>query len=1072
MKIPQFLYLPLLCVLLIASVPVGGLSQDHESSTKSQPNQKPLFSTLSYRNIGPMRGGRVTAVAGVPGNPMVYYFGATGGGVWKTEDGGMQWSPISDADFKTGSVGAIAVAANNPNIIYVGMGEAPIRGNVSHGDGVYKSTDAGKTWKQTGLAETRQISRIRIHPTNPDIAWVAALGHVWGPNEERGIYKTTDGGATWRQVKTQGATAGAIDLAIDAHNPDVLYATFWQVYRTPWSLESGGPLSSIWKSTDGGETWKDLTSNDGLPKGPWGKLGVAVSPVNPDRVYALIEAQSGGLYRSDNGGSTWSLINDDLELRLRPWYYMRLYADSKDENTVYITNVSFWRSDDAGVTFNTISVPHGDNHDLWIAPEDNQRMVQANDGGANVSFNGGKTWTPQTQATAQFYRVFADNDFPYNVYGAQQDNTTVRIASRNTHGPGITEREWWPVGGGESGWIAPDPRDTNIVYAGSYMGLLTRYDHRTREERIINVWPDYGLGAGADEQKYRFQWNFPILISPHDPNVLYTAGNVLFKSTNEGQSWQPISPDLTRNDKTKQKSQGGVITKDNTGVEYYSTIFTMAESPVKAGVLWTGSDDGLIHLSTDGGRNWKNVTPKEFPEWIRVNSIDASPFDAGTLYVAATMYQFDDFHPYLFKTSDYGQTWQRIDNGIPANDFTRVIREDPNRKGLLYAGTETGIHVSFDDGQQWQSLQLNLPAVPITDLAVHKRDKDLVVATQGRSFWILDNLTVLHQYAKETEARDVFLFQPEDSYRVPASRRRSRATNLGQNPASGPVIHYWLKEKPKGEVKLEFLTGKGELIQSFSSLDGEPEEPKVKPKRPAGSPPTSREGAPAKQGLNQFEWDLRYPVIKFFEGMILTDAGYVGPRILPGNYQVRLTVAGQSYTERFTVNKDPRVRTTQEEFDRQFSLLMQLYSKVNETNEAIGKLRDIRQQLEGFQARYRLEPKARGLVEEAGTLISKLSAVEQRLYQSNAVTHEDNLNHPIRLNNKLAVLMRSVDASETQPTDQMQQVFEDLATRVNAELRVLNSLIDNDVKQFGDKVRRSDLPLFAPESTRPESPRP
>jgi photosystem II stability/assembly factor-like uncharacterized protein len=1049
---------------MLATAPLATQAQEANGAVKAtaKPTAKPLLDGLNYRSIGPMRGGRVTAVAGVPDQPLVYYFGATGGGVWKTENGGMDWAPTSDADFKTGSVGAIAVAPSNSNVLYVGMGEAPIRGNVSHGDGVYKSTDAGKSWKQVGLAETRQISRIRIHPTNPDVAWVAALGHVWGPNEERGIYKTTDGGATWRQVKTQGPTAGAIDLAIDAVNPDVLYATFWQAYRTPWSLESGGALSSLWKSTDGGETWKDLSASEGLPKGPWGKLGVTVSPVNPNRVYALVEAQAGGLYRSDNAGRTWSLVNDDLELRLRPWYYMRLYADPRDEHTVYITNVSFWRSDDAGVTFNTISVPHGDNHDLWIAPNDNQRMLQANDGGANVSVNGGKTWTAQTQATAQFYRVHVDNDFPYNVYGAQQDNTTVRIASRNTHGPGITEREWWPVGGGESGWIASDPRDSNIVYAGSYMGLLTRYDHRTREERIINVWPDYGLGAGADEQKYRFQWNFPILISPHDPKVLYTAGNVLFKSTNEGQSWQAISGDLTRNDKDKQKTQGGIITKDNTGVEYYGTIFALAESPVKAGVLWTGSDDGLLHLSTDAGRTWKNVTPKEFPEWIRVNSIEASPFDAGTLYVAATMYQFDDFRPYLFVTTDYGQTWRQINNGIPAHDFTRVVRADPHRKGLLYAGTETGVYVSFDDGALWQSLRLNLPAVPVTDLAVHKRDKDLVVATQGRSFWILDDLPVLHQYAQELEAHDFHLFQPEETYRVPASRRRSRATNLGQNPASGPVVHYWLKAEPKGELKLEFLTAKGDLIQSFSSLDEKPEEPKVKPKRPAGSPPVSREGAPAKQGLNSFEWDLRYPTVKFFEGMILTDAGYVGPRILPGTYQVRLTVAGNSYTAPVTVRKDPRVKTTQEEFDRQFSLLMQLYSKVNETNEAVGRLRDIKQQLDGFRSRFRTEPKARDLITEAGTLIAKLSEVEQRLYQSNAVTHEDNLNHPIRLNNKLAVLMRNVDASETQPTDQMQQVFEDLATRVNAEIRILNGLIDNDVRQFGERVRRSDLPLFVP----------
>ncbi|MDZ7638937.1 MAG: glycosyl hydrolase [Bryobacterales bacterium] len=1050
-----------LAIVLFSSVSAFG-QQNPAPTDAAEKNAQPFFADLSYRNIGPMRGGRVTAVAGVPGDPMTYYFGATGGGVWKTTDGGVNWEAISDRDFKTGSVGAIAVAPSDPNVLYVGMGEAPIRGNVSHGDGVYKSTDAGKTWKNLGLKNTHQISRIRIHPRNPDIAYVAAQGHVWGSNEERGVYKTTDGGANWRLVKTQGPKAGATDLSMDAHNPEVLYAAFWEVYRTGWGMESGGEGSGLFKSSDGGETWQELTKADGLPKGPWGKLGVSVSPVNPNRVYALIEAEKGGLYRSDNAGRTWQLINDDVELRLRPWYYMRLYADPKDEHTVYITNVSFWRSDDAGVTFNTISVPHGDNQDLWIAPENNQRLLQANDGGANVSLNGGKTWTEQDQATAQFYRVTLDNDFPYNVYGAQQDNTTVRIASRNTHAGGIGERDWWPVGGGESGWIAPDPRDSNIVYAGSYMGMLTRYNHRTGETRVINVWPDYDLGHGAEDAKYRFQWNFPILISPHDPARLYTAANVLFLSTNEGQTWKPISPDLTRNDKSKMKSAGGLITKDNTGVEYYGTIFTVAESAVKSGVIWAGSDDGLIHITTDAAKTWKNVTPKAFPEWIRVNSIEASPFDAGTAYVAATMYQFDDFRPYLFKTADYGSTWTKIDNGIPADAFTRVIREDPNRKGLLYAGTELGMYVSFDDGQNWQSLQLDLPVVPITDLAVHKRDKDLVVATQGRSFWVLDDLPLLHQYAQDRQERDVHLFKPEDNYRVPGSRRRRRGgSNLGENPASGTVIYYWLKAEPKGELKLEFLNAKGETIQTFSSLDGKPQEPEVARKNPAGSAPDAQDGAPAKKGLNRFEWDLRYPNIEFFEGIILTDASYSGPRIIPGDYQVRLTVDGNSFTEKFSVKKDPRVKTTQEEFERQFSLLMQIYSKVNETNAALGRLRSVKAQLQEFSQRFQNEPRAKDLVSEAGQLVTRLGDVEQRLYQTNARTHEDNLNHPIRLNNKLATLIGFVDSSETQPTDQMQQAYEDLATRVNAELRTVNGLLDNDVKQFGEKVRNSNLPLFA-----------
>ena len=660
-------------------------------------------SNLKYRQIGPFRGGRVTAVAGVASQPYVYYFGATGGGVWKTTDGGVNWEPISDAYFKTGSVGAIGVADSDPNVIYVGMGESPLRGNVSHGDGVYKSTDAGKTWKHVGLGDTRHIGRVRVHPKNPDLVYVAALGHAFGANEQRGIFRSKDGGRTWEKVLYRGNKAGAIDLTFDPTNPSILYAGFWEVIRRPWSMESGGTGSGLFKSTDGGDTWTEITRNPGLPKTLVGKVGITVSPVNPERVWAIIEAEDGGVFRSDDAGATWRKMNEDRNLRQRAWYYTRIYADPQNVDSVYVLNVQFHKSNDGGKTFTAIGVPHGDNHDLWIAPNDAARMIEGNDGGANVSFNGGRTWTEQDQPTAQFYRVTVDQDFPYNIYGAQQDNSTIRIKSR-TSDFGIDETHWHDVGGGESGWIAPHPKDSNIVFAGSYGGLLTRYDHRTGQQRNITVWPDNPMGAGVEAMKYRFQWNYPILFSPHDANTLYAGGNLLFKSTDEGQVWQAISPDLTRNDRSKQGSSGGPITKDNTSVEYYGTIFTAMESPVERGVIWTGSDDGLVHVTRNGGRNWDNVTPGDMPEWIQINSLDASSHDAATAYVAATMYKSDDFRPYLYKTNDFGKTWKKITTGIPDSAFTRVVREDPNRRGLLYAGTETGVYVSFDDGERWRAL--------------------------------------------------------------------------------------------------------------------------------------------------------------------------------------------------------------------------------------------------------------------------------------------------------------------------------------------------------------------------------
>ncbi len=1023
-----------------------------------------LMKGLTWRSIGPYRGGRSAAVAGVTSQPNVFYFGATGGGMWKTTDGGINWEPISDAYFKTGSVGAIGVAESDPNVIYVGMGESPIRGNVSHGDGVYKSTDAGKTWKHVGLADTRQVGRVRVHPKNPDIVYVAALGHVFGPNAERGVFRSTDGGKSWQKILYRGDKAGAIDLILDPTNPNVIYAGFWEVYRKPWTLESGGQGGGLHKSTDGGDTWTDITRNPGLPKGTVGKIGVTVSPANPERVWTIIEAEDGGVFRSDDGGKNWTKVNDERRLRQRAWYYTRIYADPQNADTVYVLNTGFYKSNDGGRTYSSISVPHGDNHDLWIAPNDSARMINSNDGGANVTYNGGRSWTEQDQPTAQFYRVALDQDFPYNIYGAQQDNSTVRIASRTTDS-GIDQTHWYDVGGGESGWIAPSPKDSNIVFAGSYGGLLTRRDHRTGQERNVSPWPDNPMGYGPAELKYRFQWNFPIVFSPHDQNTIYAGANVLFRTTNEGQSWQVISPDLTRNDKSKQVSSGGPITKDNTSVEYYGVIFTVMESPVEKGVIWAGSDDGLVQVTRDGGKNWQNVTPKNMPEWIQINSIEASPVDAGTAYVAATMYKWDDFKPYLYKTSDYGKSWQKITNGIPDSAFTRVIREDPNRRGLLYAGTETGIYISFDAGENWQPLQLNLPVVPITDLAIHKRERDLVAATQGRSFWIIDDLTVLHQMADAAKA-DAYLFKPEDTYRLPGGGfSASRNATVGQNPPTGAVIYYYLKSKPSSDLTLEIFDPSGKSIKKFvakapaSQADPpQPTPPTMEQQDEDSGPPAGQSRLPAEAGLNRFVWDLRYSDATRFPGMILWAGETRGPRAVPGAYQVKLTVDGKTSAQSFEVKKDPRVEATGAELAKQFDLLMKIRDKFSETSDAILQIRDVRKQVDDITNRVKNQPAGRGVADAAKSLKDKLASVEEELYQTKNRSSQDPLNYPIRLNNKLAALAGVVAASDAPPTEQSYAVYEELVARINAQLQKLGEIMRSDLPAFNKLVRDQDIP--------------
>ncbi len=1014
-----------------------------------------LYGAMKWRNIGPFRGGRVTAVAGVTSQPYVFYMGATGGGVWKTVDGGLTWKPISDGFFKTGSVGAIAVAESDPNVVYVGMGEACPRGNFSHGDGVYKSEDGGKTWKHMGLDDTQQIGKVVVHPKNPDLVYVAALGHIFGPNQERGVFRSKDGGKTWQKVLYVDDKTGAVDLAMDPTNPRVLYAAFWQVRRTPYSLESGGPGSGLYKTTDGGDTWTLLKK--GLPKGIKGKIGVTVSPVNPDRVWAIVEAKDGGVYRSDDAGKSWRRVNSENKLRQRAWYFSHIYADTQDPETVYVLNLQVQKSTDGGRTFKPVRVPHGDTHDLWIAPNDHLRMINGNDGGACVTYNGGKTWTSlDNQPTAQFYHVITDNQFPYRVYGAQQDNSTVSIASR-TSGFGIGRADWYPVGGGESGYIAPDPKDPNIVYAGSYDGYLTRYDHRTKQLRNITVWPDNPMGWGAAKLKYRFQWTFPIVISPHDPNTIYVGANVLFKSTNEGQSWKQISPDLTRNDKSKQGPSGGPITKDNTSIEYYDTIFTIAESPRRKDMIWVGTDDGLVQLTMDGGKTWKNVTPKKMPEWGLVNMIEASPHDEATAYLAVTRYKLDDYKPYIYKTNDYGKSWKLVAEGIPEGAFVRVVREDPQRRGLLYAGTETGIYVSFDDGAHWQTLQLNLPVVPVTDLVV--KNNDLVAATQGRAFWILDDLTPLHQLSDKVASSRMYLFKPRPTYRMRGGGGFHVPANIGQNPPNGVIVYYYLKEKPEAEVKLEFLDKDGKVIKTFSSKKKKKEEPADEFEAFFGR---GRKAKVSKEaGMHRFVWDMRYPDAKKVKGQraVLWAGTLRGPVAVPGTYQVRMTVGDQSVTQSFEIKKDPRLKTTQEEFQKQFDLLIAIRDKVSETHEAVNQIRDVRKQVKEVTERIKeMGDDASVIADSAKALLSELKAIEEELIQVKSKAREDPLNFPVKLNNKLAALTPVVASADAAPTEQAYAVFKELSAELDTQLTRLRQVIEVDVPAFNRLVRERNVP--------------
>lgn len=1046
------------------------------------------FKAMQWREIGPYRGGRCAAVEGIASQPNTYYFGSVGGGVWKTTDGGETWKPVSDGFFG-GSIGAIAASEWDPNVVYVGGGEKTVRGNVSHGDGMWKSTDAGKTWTHAGLADSRHIPRIRIHPRNPDLVYAAVLGHLFGPSTERGVYRTKDGGKTWERILFANENAGAIDLILDPTNPRVIYASTWRVRRSPYSLESGGEGSALWKSTDGGDTWKNLSRAKGLPKGALGIIGVTVSPSNPQNVYAILEADEGGVFRSRDGGETWEKTNESRDLRQRAWYYTRIYADPKDEDTVYVVNVRFHKSKDGGKSFTTIATPHGDNHDLWIAPNDPLRMVEGNDGGANVSTDGGRSWTAQdNQPTAQFYRVTTDNSFPYRILGAQQDNSAVRIRHRATDGA-IGTDDWQETAGGESGHIVAKPDDPDLVFGGSYGGYLTMFNHRTEEFRDVNPWPDNPMGHGAEGATERFQWNFPLLFSPHDANTLYASSQHLWKSTNGGASWTRISGDLTRNDKSKMGPSGGPITKDNTSVEYYGTIFAVAESSLEPGVIWTGSDDGLIHVTRDGGQTWKDVTPANAPQWMMWNSIDPSPFDKGAVYVAGTMYKSDDFRPYLYRTTDYGATWTKITNGIANDHFTRVVRSDKRRKGLLYAGTERGMYVSFDDGASWKSLQLNLPIVPITDLAL--RDDDLIAATQGRSFWVLDDLTPLQQLAG---AKRVHLFKPRTTWRMAGYTPERTPRNQGKNAPQGIIVNYWINSdvKPGTKVKLAFLDASGAVIRELEGeLKSAEEEEKAKraadaqeaakQKEPAEDPAkkveVKSEGAETEEkdpkvekekeknklpdsrhGLNRFAWNLRHPEAKKFEGLVLWGGGTDGPRVPPGTYSVRLTVGEETSTVAAELKQDPRTTATQADLQAQFDFLLAANRKLSEIHEQIERIREVRKQLGDLRKRIGKEEKGKAIVDAAKDLDKKMTAIEETLYQTKNRSSQDPLNFPIRLNDKLASVADSASAGDFAPTAQQRAVYAQLVEKIDAQLAQFRALWEKDLPALNAMVKGSEVP--------------
>ncbi|MGE5156461.1 MAG: WD40/YVTN/BNR-like repeat-containing protein [Betaproteobacteria bacterium] len=1021
-----------------------------------------FLSALEWRSIGPFRGGRVTAVAGDPDDPLVFYMGTAHGGVWKTVDAGTYWRNVSDGFFTFAPVGAIAVSPSNRDVIYVGMGESEPRQDLTPGDGVYKSTDGGQTWTHVGLEQTLHIAKIRINPTNPDIVYVAAMGDIFGTNPERGVYRTKDGGKTWQRVLFKSDRACAFDLTLDPADPNVLFASLDQFQLLPWDETSGGPDSGLYKTTDGGDTWTDITRNPGLPRGTIGKIGIAISPPRPSRVYAIIEAAEGGVYRSDDSGATWQKLFDDREQRREAASYLHITADTQDPDTVYVQHVEVWKSTDGGRTFTTRPMQHSDHHAMWIDPKNARRIIDGSDGGASITLNGGASWsTLDNQPTADLFSLAIDDRDPYWVYVAQNDNDHIALPSR-TDGGAIG----WPsnldIGGGEGGQTAVKP-DGSVVYACDRTTMM-RYDRRTGLMRDISVWPDDQFGSAPKDVKQRFYYSFPVYLSPHDPNVLYTGSQYLFRTTDEGASWQQISPDLTRNRVDKmQKIPGGPVTSLASSLFYVSLIRTIAESPLDKNELWVGTDDSTVQVSRDFGKTWTDVSPKDFPEWTTVTAIDVSPHDPGTVYLAADRVRVSDRAPYFYKTTDYGRTWQKITDGIRPNDFAYVIREDPVRRGLLYAGTETGAYVSFDAGANWQSLQRNLPPVAVAYLQV-KHD-DLVAATHGRGVWIMDHVDVLRQLTPETMAAPVHLFDVQPAVRGGAGMRfgggrasrpgvqfanaggmvvafedrrgpdgTTRRTYLtaGQNPPGGALIEYYLEQAPAGEATLTFLDAAGHQIQQFSSQ--------------------ARDGRrmPAAAGVNRFYWDMRYPGAREASSGVALAAFEASrpmpPVAVPGRYTVRLAVGGQTYEQAFEIRKGPRIAATEADLQAQFDLMMKIRDKVSGVSDALDKLREFRRQLEG-------RARTGGAGATAGTL-EQLRAIEGQLTRLTG-SHSLELG-PKGLANRLGTLSGAVGRSAARPTRQMYDVFDYLSARIDVQVSQLNQILAKGLPPPGPAGKTSE----------------
>lgn len=1061
-------------MILLISVSGGILAQKKKAKTTEpiaveSPKQdyKKLYDGLQWRNIGPFRGGRSLAVAGHKDHPMTYYYGAVGGGVWKTSDGGQNWAYTGDSTFKSSSVGAIAVAPSDPNVIYVGMGEADMRSNISYGDGMYKSTNAGKSWKHIGLPKADAIATIEVHPTDHNLVYVAAVGNPFAPNKERGVFRSKDGGKSWEHILAKDDSTGAYHVRIDPNNPRVIYATLWQAYRNGHSMSSGGKGCGLYKSVDGGDTWVSLNEKPGMPKGLLGKIGVAISPANSNRLYALIENAKGGLFSSNDAGETWRLVNDDKNLWQRPWYYMNLQADPKNVDGVIILNVNAFKSTDGGKTIRNIRVHHGDTHDVWINPNNPENFIIADDGGAEVTYNDGVTFSDVDIPTSQFYHVHLDNDFPYNIYGSQQDNSTVRIASR-TNGYSIGVRDWYSVAGGESGYIAIDPKNSKITYGGSYDGYLTKQNAENGQEQNIMVYPENNMGHTSAEKKFRFQWTYPIIFSPHDNTQLYCTSQYVHVTHDEGHSWEIISPDLTRNDPKTTGATGGPITLDQTGAEIYATIFTLAESKLEKGNIWAGSDDGYLHVTRDNGKNWTNITlpTSQLGDFALMSMIHTSDFEKGKAYLAATRYMFGDRTPYLFKTSDYGKTWTSISKGIPSDEYTRVVREDPNKPGLLYAGTERGIYVSFDDGASWNPLNLNMPISPIRDLQIHEREKDLVVATHGLSFWILDDVTPLHQIKDGMALADQHLFKPRHAYRMEGGDGGRRGTPLdeGKNAANGVLVNYYLKETPKEELKLQFLTMTNDTIITFSSkkdLKGEPfKVSKDFYENPDAPKPNS---VSTTVGLNRFVWNMRYADATEIQGekAPMWAGNTTGPKVVPGQYKVRMILGDKLVKEEIAeIKKDPRVDATDADFKAQFDLLMKIHKKLDESHRNINDIREIRKAVTEYMKAVKDTVIITNFQKITKPMLKNLDDLEQNLLQNKAKAMQDLLAYPIRLNDKMAGIAGVVSSADTKPTKASHDVFNDISSKIDKTSEKLKKIVDEDVPAFNNLVKQNQLPAI------------